>query len=93
MFKFIQRFLGNTLFKGAVNSTERTQVLSLSSCNQLENLTGHLAMLLTKSFRHVQTQHGDDSADIENIILCKANIFTPNVQAIFSIKSTKKNAQ
>ena len=28
-----------------------------------------------KFYRHVQTQHGDETVDLENIVLCKANLF------------------
>lgn len=28
-----------------------------------------------KFYRHAQTQHGDETVDLENIVLCKANLF------------------
>lgn len=32
-------------------------------------------MTLPKTLRHVQTQHGDDSVDVENIFLFSANLY------------------
>ncbi|EDV98985.1 RNA pseudouridylate synthase domain-containing protein 2 isoform X3 [Drosophila grimshawi] len=35
-------------------------------------------MTLPKTLRHVQTQHGDGSVDVENIFLFRANLNSPN---------------
>ncbi|XP_046802033.1 RNA pseudouridylate synthase domain-containing protein 2-like isoform X3 [Lucilia cuprina] len=49
--------------------------LSCSLFYQYQNVTNYFAMFNTKLFRHAQTQHGDNTVDIDNIVLCKATIF------------------
>ncbi|XP_065357201.1 pseudouridylate synthase RPUSD2-like isoform X3 [Calliphora vicina] len=57
-------------------SYKTAPTLSCSLYYQYQNLSNCLTMINTKLFRHAQTQHGDDTVDLENIVLCKANIFT-----------------
>lgn len=38
-------------------------------------------MTLPKIVRHVQTQHGDDSVDVENIFLFRANVNCTHAEA------------
>lgn len=54
-------------------------------------------MVNNKLFRHAQTQHGDDTFDLENIVLCKANLISPVVDQSelenFKLNNDDKNVK
>ncbi|XP_037814086.1 RNA pseudouridylate synthase domain-containing protein 2-like isoform X4 [Lucilia sericata] len=61
--------------KAIFTSYKPVTKLSCSLFYQYQNVTNYFAMFNTKLFRHAQTQHGDDTVDIDNIVLCKATVF------------------
>ncbi|KAM7353966.1 pseudouridylate synthase RPUSD2-like isoform 3-T5 [Cochliomyia hominivorax] len=65
------------LVKEVVNSNWKTVNNLCCYIHRWVNFYNNLKMINTKLFRHAQTQHGDDTFDLENIILCKANLLRP----------------